>query len=221
VRELDVALQMLDDLRTARKAPAPAIAGLKRVIVDERARLHAEMVRRLERCDIPRLRKRALAAAARQPRGRVRDERQVAAARDRAARRAVRLQTAIESAAGLYLPDRLHEVRVAVKKLRYALELSSAVSGSRARARIETLRRAQDLLGRMNDLEVLIARTRGVQSSGSAPDLKLSAEMDRLVRQLETECRRLHSQYIQSRNPLLSICDRTIAQAAAGSARAA
>jgi CHAD domain-containing protein len=213
---------MLDDLRASKQAPTAAISELKRVILDERSRLHAEMLRRLERCDIPKLRKRALAAG-RQParRGRVRDARQLAAARARAARRAVRLRTAIENAAGLYLPDRLHEVRVAVKKLRYALELSSAVSGSRASARIETLRRSQDLLGRMNDLEVLIARTRGIQGSGSAPNLKLSAEMDRLVRRLETECRRLHSQYIASRKLILSICDRTIAQGEAGSERAA
>lgn len=88
VRELDVALQMLDDLRASKQAPTTAISELKRVILDERGRLHAEMLRRLERCDIPKLRKRALAAG-RQParRGRVRDARQLAAARARGAPR--------------------------------------------------------------------------------------------------------------------------------------
>ena len=78
----------------------------------------------------------------------------------RAARRAEGLRAAIENAAGIYLPDRLHEVRIAVKKLRYALEIARDLSGSRATARIRTLKRVQDLLGRMHDLEMLIARTR-------------------------------------------------------------
>src|SRR5207244_9316211 len=57
---------------------------------------------------------------------------------------------------------------------------------------IRTLKDAQDLLGRMHDLEVLIARTRGIQSSPGASTLKVSADLDRLVRRLETECRQLH-----------------------------
>src|SRR5436190_24170080 len=94
---------------------------------------------------------------------------------------AARLQAAIDKAAGIYLPDRLHDVRIAVKKLRYAMEVARDLSGSRATARILTLKRAQDLLGRMHDLEVLIARTRGVQSSARVPDLRLSGHLDRLV----------------------------------------
>ena len=115
----------------------------------------------------------------------------------RAARRAERLRAAIENAAGIYLPDRLHEVRIAVKKLRYALEIARELSGSRATARIRTLKRAQDLLGRMHDLEVLIARTRAVQGRAGAPNLRLSADLDRLVRRLETECRQLHGRYMR------------------------
>ena len=56
-------------------------------------------------------------------------------ARERAARRAQRLGAAIENAAGLYLPDRLHQVRIAVKKLRYTLELDRSVPPRLARPR--------------------------------------------------------------------------------------
>ena len=70
-----------------------------------------------------------------------------------------------------------------------------------------TLKRAQDLLGRIHDLEVLIARTRAIQGSTNAPTLRVSADMDLLVRRLETECRRLHGRYIAMRPSLVSICD--------------
>jgi CHAD domain-containing protein len=148
---------------------------------------------------------------------RPRDRKGLAVARERAARRAQRLAAAIENAAGLYLPDRLHGVRIAVKKLRYTLELTQRPNASRPSARIRTLKSAQDLLGRMHDLEVLIARTRGIQSSPGASTLKVSADLDRLVRRFENECRQLHGHYMASRGVLLSLCHRLIAD---GSPRA-
>ena len=135
------------------------------------------------------------------------DPERLAAAELRAGRRAAGLRGAIENASSIYLPDRLHEVRIAVKKLRYAMEIARELRRSKATARIRTLKAAQDLLGRMHDLEVLIARTRAVQGAASAPNLRVSAHLDRLVRRLENECRQLHGQYMASRNKLFAICD--------------
>jgi CHAD domain-containing protein len=212
VRELDVALMSLDELEAEGDIPRGAILRLRHVIGQERQLLHAEMQRRLDGANVERLRKRAVAAARRGPpaaaRGRVRDPRRLAVAERRVARRAVALRFAIDNAAGIYLTDRLHDVRIAIKKLRYATELSRELSGSRAVAAIRTLKTAQDLLGRMHDLEILIARTRAVQGSPSATNLRLSADLDRLVRRLETECRQLHGHYMASRQKLLAICDR-------------
>jgi CHAD domain-containing protein len=194
--------------------PRPAIARLRQGIADERALMHGEMRRRLDRIDLNKLRKRAIAAArkgaapATTARGRVRDPERLAVAEQRAARRAAALRAAMENAAGIYLPDRLHEVRIALKKLRYALELSRELSGSRAMAAARTLKEAQDLLGRMHDLEVLIARTRAVQSAPRATNLRLSSDLDRLVRRLENECRQLHGHYMASRHKLMTICER-------------
>jgi hypothetical protein len=53
---------------------------------------------------------------------------------------------------------------------------------------------------------VLIARVRAVQGS-RAPNLRLSADLDRLVRRLETECRQIHGQYMARRKRLLAIAD--------------
>jgi CHAD domain-containing protein len=212
VRELDVALINLDELERGGDIPRPAIARLRVAISKERRRLHAEMRRRVARVDLDKLTRRSIAAARKAPsaptRGRVRDPEQLAAAQLRAARRASALRGAIENAAGIYLPDRLHDVRIAVKKLRYAVELVRELSGSRAMAAIRSLKEAQDHLGRMHDLEVLIARTRAVQGSPIGTNLRLSGDLDRLVRRLENECRQLHGHYMASRHKLLVICDR-------------
>ena len=208
VRELDVALLNLDQLRTSGELSEAAIGCLRQLVAEERQRLGSEMVKCICQYDLQKLQKKAIAAANRGPwTPGTRDPRRAAQAMGRAARRAVGLRAAMENAAGIYLPDRLHEVRIAVKKLRYALEIAQDLSGSRATARIRTLKRVQDLLGRMHDLEMLIARTRAIQSRAGAPDLKLSADLDRLVRRLENECRRLHVRYMNERKALRAICD--------------
>lgn len=209
IRELDVALETLETLSAGGDAPRGAIAKLRQVVREERQRLHVEMCKRIGRVDIDKLQRRAAAASKSHSGGRMRDPKRIAGARLRAAHRAIRLREAIESAAGIYLPDRLHRVRIAVKKLKYAMEVSRELSGSRGVARIRTLQEGQDLLGRMHDHEVLIARVRGVQGSSKAPTLRVSGDLDRLVRWLETECRQLHGQYMTLRKKLLAIADLT------------
>jgi CHAD domain-containing protein len=223
VRELDVALMNLDQLRTSGDVSEAAIARLRQLITEERQRLGAEMMRHISHYNLSKLQKKAVDAAARGPVSNgTRDPRRLAVALRRAARRAEGVQVAIENAAGIYLPDRLHQVRIAVKKLRYALEIAQDLSGSRATARINKLKRVQDLLGRMHDLEMLIARTRAIQSSAGAPNLQLSADLDRLVRRLENECRRLHVRYMNERKALRGICDYVTArEARLGNASAA
>jgi CHAD domain-containing protein len=222
VRELDVALQILDEIEEVGDVSRPALARLRQAVARERQVLHTEMKRRIDGCNLEKLRKRALCIARKgaEERGVRRNPQRLARARMRAARRAERVLTAIDGATGIYLPDRLHDVRIALKKFRYALEIVRELSGSRATAKIRRLSKVQDLLGRMHDLEILIARTRGVQGSPGAPNLKLSGELDRLVRRFETECRRLHGHYMAARRLLVEMCEQAIA-AADESSRAA
>ena len=212
VRELDVALLTLDEFAGTGEVPRAGVQSLHQVIRQERSRMQAGMRRAIDRARYDKLSAKLVAAAKKRDQEgaspRTIDPKQLAEARARAARRAERLRMTIENAAAIYLPDRLHEVRIATKKLRYALEIVRDLSRSRATAQIATLKRAQDLLGRIHDLEVLIARTRALQGSPNAPTLRVSADMDLLVRRLETECRRLHGRYIAMRAPLLTICDR-------------
>ena len=215
VRELDVALLILEELEHSGEVPQSGIDRLRASIIEERERLQTAVRDQIDDFDLDKLRKRALAAARKHHEERKpRDAGSTAAARERVGRRARRLAAAIENAAGLYLPDRLHEVRIAVKKLRYTVEVGVADvrrSAPRTISNLRTLKNAQDLLGRMHDLEVLIARTRSIQSSPGASTLKVSADLDRLVRRLENECRQLHGHYMAARPTLLSVCHRLVA----------
>jgi CHAD domain-containing protein len=219
VRELDVALQMLAEFEAQPGIAAEAIDCLRNSIVADRQQLYVEMVHRIDHTDLGKLEKKALATphADVEPVAAVRTAAErLDSARQRAARRAEALRAAIENAAGIYLPDRLHDVRIAIKKLRYAMEISRELSRSRATARIQTLKKTQDLLGRMHDLEILIARTRAVQGAAPPPPLRLSADLDVLVRSLETECRQLHGSYMSARPALLAICEHVTTVANSG-----
>jgi CHAD domain-containing protein len=218
VRELDVELLILDEMEESGDVPRSAVQRLRVAIGDERRLLYSELKARLDGFDLGKLRKRAVSAARKHEgkSAKARDPKRVEAARHRARLRAERVVAAIDEAAGLYLPDRLHKVRIAAKKLRYTLELEPGAGAPRGAARLRTLKTAQDLLGRMHDLEVLIARSRGIQSSPGASSLKVSADLDRFVRRLENECRQLHGHYMASRRELLSLCNRIIARGEAG-----
>jgi CHAD domain-containing protein len=210
-RELDVSLLILDELEANEDVPPAAIDRLRASIADERSRLQEHVRERLDEFDIQKVRKRAIAAARKGAEENTPRNAEAAAwTRERTIRRARRLTAAIEHAAGLYLPDRLHDVRIAIKKLRYTIELDAASRHGRPRnaAALRTLRNIQDLLGRMHDLEVLIARARNIQGSPGASTLKMSADLDRLVRRLETECRQLHGHYMAGRGKLIALCDR-------------
>jgi CHAD domain-containing protein len=210
-RELDVSLSTLDELERDGGVPRAAIDRLRVSVAEERRRLQEQVRERIDEFDIQKIRKLAIAVARKRLDEKPpRNAEAIALARDRTARRARRLAAAIEHAAGMYLPDRLHDVRIAIKKLRYTLELDSGPRDGRSRnaTALRTLRNMQDLLGRMHDLEVLIARTRSIQSSPGASTLKMSADLDGLVRRLETECRQLHGHYMATRARLIAVCDR-------------
>jgi CHAD domain-containing protein len=209
VRELDVAVLTLDELVSDPSVPTEGLVQLRGILQEERQRLYSEMNAILQHVDLDRLQRKTLAAAERDAEhdSEQSDLKRLKSVIKRAGKRALDLQAAIENAGNIYLADRLHQVRIAVKKLRYVLEIARELSRSRASARIRMLKNVQDLLGRMHDLEVLITRIRALQGSERAPTLKISADLDRLVRRLETECRQLHVRYMGFKKKLLELCD--------------
>jgi CHAD domain-containing protein len=103
--------------------------------------------------------------------------------------------------------------------MRYAVELSAEIAGQQTTPELRTLKRGQDLLGRLHDLQVLIDRVRQLQASLTPPDLVAWREFDALITSLENDCRRLHARYMRARPALLAVCDRDGARPPASAVR--
>jgi CHAD domain-containing protein len=218
VRELDVMALLVQDLsRDTQYSPA----ALKRVagaVIEERDAARKRLAAKLPLSKLRRLADRIDQAATGRPTeaGRSHQSRREPQPRQgwlwavdaRAARRAGTLEDAIDTAGALYDPVRLHDVRVALKKLRYATELSADARQRRERADLSALKDAQDLLGRIHDLEMLVTLTRRLQISQSPPDLMTSRDLEPLLSALARECRALHARYMHDRTKILQIADR-------------
>jgi CHAD domain-containing protein len=210
VRELDVTLSLLAELEGKQAAPQRAIARIRAAVIDERQKRRKEMLAEMTPNRLEKLRKRLVEVAAPEPRSELVRNTLVESAQQ-AFHRATTLKAAIERAGGIYLADRLHRVRIEAKKLRYALEIQRELSRSRAMAHLNRLKREQDLLGRMHDLEVLIERTREVQATLPASNRRAMSELNKLIRALEDECREGHAAYMHGRTALLKLCDAVLA----------
>jgi CHAD domain-containing protein len=127
---------------------------------------------------------------------------------DRSTHHGLRARSAIEMAGTVYVPERLHAVRIAVKKLRYSLELGAEVRRRRKTAGLAALKTAQELLGLLQDRNVLVEHARQVQSALPTPDLTAWRDLGLLVRAAEDECRGLHARYMHDRARLMEIVDR-------------
>jgi CHAD domain-containing protein len=213
IRELDVLLLLIDELR-ARREFSPALARVAITVSkerdDARGDLSAAMpfdearrtARRLARV-LERLREAEQSISTH-----VSAEAWRWAIDARMAARAARLTATMTDAGAVYLPDRLHAVRIALKKLRYSVELATEAAGQRPSADLRTLKRSQDALGRLHDLQVLIDRVRQIQASLVPPSVSVWHGLDRLVTALENDCRRLHARYMRQRPRLGAIAAR-------------
>ncbi len=139
VRELDVSLGLLAEFENKGATPARAIARVREALMSQRVACRREMLDAITPSRLDKLRKRLVRVAVpdvhREPRP---DE--VSEALRQAGARAAMLRAAIDHAGQLYLADRLHRVRVAAKKLRYALEILRELTHSRASARINRVK---------------------------------------------------------------------------------
>jgi CHAD domain-containing protein len=122
----------------------------------------------------------------------------------RVVRRARALQQAAEAAGPLYAPAPLHQVRIATKKLRYALELTHELRLLPSRRVLRLLEGMQETLGRLHDLQVLIERLASAQALLAASNMHAATDLAHVASALDDECRQLHAQYVTAREPLLA-----------------
>jgi CHAD domain-containing protein len=126
--------------------------------------------------------------------------------RRRIGARATRLTRAVDRAGGLYAPEALHAIRIAVKKLRYGLELGRAARVTGAARAATRLRRFQDLLGEWHDWQMLSTHASRVQ--GATPvDHEHLEDFTALAARVEDRCRALHAKFMTLRPNLTALVE--------------
>jgi CHAD domain-containing protein len=229
VRSLDVLLMLVGEWRQSGRFDDAMLVRLSVALQEEREKAWRKLRAKLPVSELRRIAAKLekIADQVENVRTKSRD-RAVPDARGRrwavdaiAARRATALATAIDEAGAVYLSERLHNVRVAVKKLRYAAELQAEITGKKSTPDIHTLKRGQDEMGRLHDLQSAVDRIRAWEASQAPQDLASWRELDSLVASLERDCRRLHARYMHNREALLAVCHRLGACAPAASKRRA
>jgi CHAD domain-containing protein len=206
VRELDVTLHLIDELAERPAVPQPALADVRALVIEEREQRRAVMLDRLKEIDQGKLARRLLsvrdALAAPAPGHNWRG-----ALALRLARRGRRLEKAIDDAGQIYAPEGLHQVRIAAKKFRYALEIADESGAAPSAAALRTIKRVQDTLGRLHDFQIL---QHHVAALGAAPRHRRNTPdvgLGVLARIIEDECRRLHGRYAAALPELREMVD--------------
>ena len=207
VRELDVLAELVDELQESGRHDAQVLRRVTAALSGERREAREHLYAKLPTGELQRiggkLEKIAIDLQERKP---SREWRWAVDAR--VSRRAATVTHALDEAGSLYVPERLHHVRIALKKLRYALEVASESAGGKSTPDITTLKRHQDILGRLHDLQVLMERVRQIQPSLALPDVTMWRRVDALLTTLENDCRRLHAKFMHQQNSVRAICER-------------
>lgn len=191
VRECDVTIGLLAQEARRHEWPEAPVALIASTLDADRERRHAQMLdviaHRRWRRHLSRVRDTVRGLTAPDWRRRV-----GATARLRRRQRGQALRDELADLSALYVPDHLHELRIALKKLRYALEWEAQIGQrlwQRERALLEA---AQDELGEWHDRLVLQERINRVRRSGDHTR-ELSKDLKHMAAQLERECRGRHA----------------------------
>ena len=203
VRDADIAQALVEHVETRFPLASATLGQLRAAVAHRQLARRRKMIKTIEAVDLDAL-PRQLGQAYRAPDqwfGRGRAWRQVVTLH--LAHRAEDVRHAMMHASGVYFPKRSHSARVAVKQLRYALELAD-VTGTRHIPRaLRTLRKTQDALGQAHDREVLLDRLRDLGSDHVRVD---KGESHALEQFFAGEVHSLYARYLESRDDILKIC---------------
>ena len=194
VRELDVTLALLDELARSPQVPRSAVEDVRTRVIAERDAKRTLMLERLERVNTGKLDRRLESVGAALNDATGEPWRKALAAR--LLKRGRNLSEAIEAAGHMYAPERLHLVRIAAKKLRYGLELAADSGVKDASVHVRTIKRAQDMLGKLHDLQVLQRHVAEVQAAATSSRPQSREALEDLARHIEGQCRHLHGRYV-------------------------
>lgn len=207
VRELDVAMDVLSQRPADTATRRMAVERVRAQMAQERSVRRTDMQHQLHAINPNELVRKLTGAA---DEGAVPADRRVVLGW-RLQSRADRLTSAVEQVGSIYLSDRLHLARIAVKKLRYALEIAGEYRAGATAKAVHALKDIQETLGRLHDLEVLNAHIQRAQVLVGTSDATLAQEFASLVGDAENECRTLHAKFLLDRPRLQAIADQATA----------
>ncbi|HUF47645.1 MAG TPA: CHAD domain-containing protein, partial [Vicinamibacterales bacterium] len=110
-------------------------------------------------------------------------------------RRARPLLTALDRAGTVYAPSPLHDVRIAAKKFRYAVELVRELAGVPLAEPLRAMKAEQERLGQLHDLQVVQARLQALAGRAGTSRAAIRAFKTVTVA-LENDCRALHAEFV-------------------------
>jgi CHAD domain-containing protein len=200
IRELDVELDMIEK-RLAGDEAHFALSAVRREVAARRQALRQKLKDDKPIGDLKKLRKKLEKISA--PKGEHDQETEDAWRAVLAAtllRRAKRLKAALDDAGQLYAPERLHDVRIAIKKLRYTLEIAAEAGQAGIAPQLKVLKRDQERLGHLHDLQSLLKHVQRAQASPRVGSRL--AELTAYADTLERECRTQHAQFVDGRDAL-------------------
>ena len=224
VREVDVLRQLIDDLRRSHRYDERALSRVSTGLESEQFSRRERLLAKAPLADLRRVAAKIAKVEAHlvgRDAGRASTRSWRWAIDARVGHRASALKAAVAAAGSVYLPGRVHAVRIALKKFRYAAEVEHEIAADRMRSQdLALLQRLQEVLGHLQDRQVLVEHVREVQASPSTPaDAATERGLDALVTAIETDCRRLHARYVRDAAALSAVCDRVIESAQAAPAR--
>jgi CHAD domain-containing protein len=210
VRELDVALTLLD-ARAAGRA-APGAVALRAHLVEARTAAFEALTdgwdagrakRLLGRLKRLRDETRAVPAPAD---GGLRPRLRRSLARG-VLERARALRRAVDASGSLLVVARVHAVRIAAKRLRYALELAGELRLLRTAALVSSLKSVQGILGDLHDLDVLRGHASRVELE-VPPESIVARDLAAMIAAVDHDVRHLHARYLRAARGLVRLTDR-------------
>ncbi|MCA1562306.1 MAG: CHAD domain-containing protein [Acidobacteria bacterium] len=213
-RDRDVMIELLSELERHMPEIIASTAPLRIELERGRDRLMRKTLKKLDRLDVEalatRLSHRVSERARILPWRRQGPDGWRETLRTQVGERAEAAREAIGRAGGVYFPNRLHAGRVSLKKLRYSAEIATATGLLDALPLLRPLKKAQELLGRIHDRDVL------AQYAEEASDSAARA----VVPVLEMQRRQLHQRYLRRRHDVMT-ATATLASLAVRSRRTA
>lgn len=205
-RDVEVMRSLLDEVGE-RDITGVVVAALARRTLRQRQEVaRRAMVKGLEKLELPALRERLGLSAERgwlaRPLSLVRTPAWRETLRERIDDRATAVTEAVQHATGIYFPNRAHNARVAIKKLRYALEVAADTGTWQPTRMLKDLRRLQSTLGTMHDAQVLKDALEELAGPDAAP-----AGLAALKQSLDDEIQKYHAEYVRRRERLFLLCD--------------